>query len=355
MRHLTSQKQVPLDILGAAIAYRLGIPEKVFETRGEPLIFRFIGFASLFIGCLIILIFIVAYGQLFSWWLLWQALFIPLIGVSWFIFGGWVLLAPHVYPQPHVYMCPEGLIFISDKLEVVRWDQLERLWQESDGKAQGRRRYIVRRSDETLLSFGSELAGVEYLVKAIEQELTRRLLPRALAAYRVGANVSFDEIVVSKRGLRLSASKRMLLWENLGELVIDPQNIIVHEQHLSKPAARIKAFRVPNMHILRQLVAYARQERALSAKPYVAAYISGRPLSFGKLRISQQGIQIEQEQPVTLPWQEIGAIGIGASELMIARQREQQTYEWYVVSLWEITNLEQLRDVVAYVLQNGPR
>jgi hypothetical protein len=252
-------------------------------------------------------------------------------------------------------MCPEGLIFISDKLEVVRWDQLERLWQEDDGKAHGRRRFTVRRSDETLLSFGSELAGVEYLGKVIEQELTRRLLPRALSAYRAGANVSFDEIIVSKRGLGLSASKQMLLWENLGELVIGSQAITVLDRRLGKPAARIRAFRVPNTHILRQLVEYARQERALSGKPYVAAYISGLPLSFGKLRISQQGIQIEQAQPVTFPWQEVGAIGIGANELMIARQREQQTHEWYVISLWEITNLEQLRDVVAYVLQDGPQ
>lgn len=353
MRQLTSQRQVPLDILGAATAYRLGVPEKVFDPRQEQFAFRLIGFVSLFLGCLIILIFLVAFEQLFSWWVLWQALLIPLVGLAWLIFGGWVLLAPHLYPQPHVYVCPEGLIVSADRIEVVRWDQMERLWRESDGRANGRRRYIVRRSDEALIPFGNDLKDVERLGALIEQEITRRLLPRALAAYRAGASVSFDEIVVSKRGLELCGSKQDISWQHFGSLEIGAQFILIRLPQARGLVARIKTASVPNARILSQLVDYAYREHVLSCKPHIVAYASGVPLSFGKLRIGQQGVRIEQGEPVILAWEEIGAIGIGPREVMIARGRDRHTREWYVLPLWEIANLNQLRDVVEYVLQSA--
>lgn len=353
MRQILSQKQVPLDILGAATAYRLGTPEKVFEASQELRFFRLTGFAALFVGCLILLVFGVAYPQLFSWWPFWQALLIPLIGLIWLIFGGWVLLAPHFYTQPQVYLCPEGLIFSADTIETVRWDQLERLWKESDGRANGKRRYIIRRSDESLLTFTNELQHIDLLGALMESEITRRLLPRAMVAYRAGGSVSFDEISVSRQGLAIRPLKRLLPWTEFHALTIDEQAVLIHIHASHEPLVRLKTANLPNIDILRRLVDHAWQEHTLNHAPHVMAYKAGQPLSFGRLRIDQQGIQLELPRPICLAWEEIGAIGIGPQEMLIARYGEQHTREWYTLPLRELHNLEQLREVIRYILLNA--
>src|SRR6266487_2455636 len=189
-----------------AAQYQLGLFQTVYEPGKEVWLYRLPGFFALLVGGAILYYFFHAYDAIFSGWPGWQMIFVPLIGSGWIGVGLWVLLAPWISPEQRVFVFQEGLIYRTRKLEVIRWDQMERFWKNIhfDKKMRKISSYIIRRSDRAFFVFAHDLINIEKLGMVLEEELTRRLLPRAITAYNAGDPVLFDDFAGRGRASRCS-------------------------------------------------------------------------------------------------------------------------------------------------------
>jgi hypothetical protein len=343
-------QQEPPYVLRAAATNKLGPLQTIHEPGREAYLYRFVGLFSVIIGCLIILFFVVSYNSLFSSWFLWQAALIPLIGVIWLILAAWIFLTPYIYPRLRIFTYRDGLIYARGKAEVLRWNQMERIWKDLDVGRKGPyvRSYTVRRSDDTLFVFTAELQNVEALGRLIEIEITRRLLPRALAAYQAGGPVAFDEIVVSTRGIGVKPGRKLLFWDEFERVSIDEKKIALYKRGTVAAWAVINVANIPNVEVLNELIAHVQREMLVEQLPRIVDYNAGRVVTFGALQVSMQGISIDNGNHL-LPWNEIASIGVGESEVIL--RRKGKVSEWYALPLWKVTNIEELKELINYILR----
>ena len=131
-------QQIPLHFQRVAFVHRLGKAEVMYTSRNNPSLSRLFGFLALFIGCLVIVLFLFNYTPLFSWWPLWQASLIPLIGLAWLGVGAWITLTSARSRKLCVVVCSEGLICIRGKMHIMRWDQIMALWKDITTDSKGR-------------------------------------------------------------------------------------------------------------------------------------------------------------------------------------------------------------------------
>ncbi|GCE48217.1 hypothetical protein EI42_04214 [Thermosporothrix hazakensis] len=344
MRQVTSIRQIPLEIIGAATAYRLGMPEKIFSGKPETLRYPIIGSLCIVLGIVFIATFLLTYQLLMPSWPLWQLLLLPLIGFAWLALGGWILFAPAFYPRTYIYVCPEGLIVSTRKLDIIRWDQMERLWKQF--RPPDLYAYSIRRSDGARFEFTHELNDITSLGALIEHEITLRLLKRAISAYRAGDTISFDALLVNRKGIAIPARRLFLSWEQTWKLEITEQDVLLYQTGHKEPQARLKAARIPNLNIMCELITYAQREHALLQYPHIQAYNTGSELDFGPLAISRHGITLYQAG-ITLPWDEIKGVNLGEEDLMLGRKGTEQ--EWFAFPRWMLHHLDELSDLLRYI------
>lgn len=352
MRQASSRpQQEPPHVLRAAAAYQLGPLQHVYEPGHETYLYRVVSLFSMIVGCLIILFFFLAYDSLFSSWLLWQAALVPLIGVIWLLLAAWIFLTPYIYPRLRIFVYKNGLIYAKGKAEVLRWDQMERIWKDLEVERKGSlsvRAYTVRRSDDTLFVFTGELKDVETLGRSIEAEITRRLLPRALAAYHAGGPVVFDEIVVSGYGIGVRPGRKLLLWDEFERISVDEAKLAVYKKGMKAAWIVIKIADIPNAGVLKELIPHVQREILLKHVPSVLAYNAGRILTFGALYVSKQGITINGGRWL-LSWNEIASVGVGEHEVMIRRRSRRP--EWYTIPLRQVSDAAELRALIDYIMR----
>lgn len=342
-------QQEPPSVSRAAVAYRLGPLQSIYEPGREASLYRFVSLFSVIIGCLIILFFFVAYNSLFSSWPLWQALLVPVIGVIWLILAAWIFLTPYIQQRLRIFVHKDGLIYSRGKIEVLRWDQMERLWKDLDvgRKGPSTRAYTVRRSDDTFFVFTGELKQVEELGSLIESELTWRLLPRALAAFRAGGPVVFDEIVVSPRGIGVRPGRKLLQWDEFERLSVDEKKIALYKKGVDAAWSVINIANVPNVEVLKKLVSKIQRAMQVARLPHITAYNAGNVVQFGAVHVSKQGIAIDNGKRL-LPWNEVASVGVGEHEVIIHRKVERS--EWFAVPLWQVAYIDELKELINYII-----
>lgn len=342
------QQQIPLEIQGIAAAYQLGSPQKSYQPQKQATLYRFIGFCGLTFGCLIVIFFFMTYSALLDSLAVWQTLLIPVVGVTWLLLGFWILLSSA--SRVSIFVCPAGLIYVRRKAEIIRWDQIERLWKDIRVSKQTvvERLYTLRRSDDTLFLFTSELQDMETLGRLVEEEVTRRLLPRAIAAYRAGGPVVFDEVVVSVRGIGIKQGRRLLYWDDLAKVDIDETTCTFYKVGEREKWATVMIASIPNVRVLVGLIEHAKSERERYRSPHFVAYHAGLTVLFGQLSISMQGVDMGDGRGI-LPWSEIAGIGIGEREVMI--RKKGQNMEWYALPIWQVKDVPALKELLDYIVR----
>src|SRR5947209_10981897 len=85
-------QQIPLHYQRVAFVHRLGKVQVMYASRDRLSLSRLFGFTALFLGCLIIILFLFTSTFLLSSWPPWQILLIPLIGAVWLAVGAWITL-----------------------------------------------------------------------------------------------------------------------------------------------------------------------------------------------------------------------------------------------------------------------
>ncbi|BCL80438.1 hypothetical protein ccbrp13_29030 [Ktedonobacteria bacterium brp13] len=164
-----------------------------------------------------------------------------------------------------VYTFAEGLVRAKgSKIDVIRWDQVEAVWQ----KIIKHRRYgipiytsylyTVRRRDGTTFKFTGSLQAIKYLGETIQQEVTRRQLPLAIAAYNSGAPVSFEPFVVDKQGI--SHNRVPIPWHQIDRVGLNRGWVLVYMMGSMLGRFRTRVWRVPNLMVFMQLADYARKQ-----------------------------------------------------------------------------------------------
>ncbi|MBO2460602.1 DUF6585 family protein [Actinomadura violacea] len=170
------------------------------------------------------------------------------------LFTGGLLLSPAPAPAPNGKAAPHSQNGTEDDApgvdaEIFVWDDLvsvtvsgihpwtgasgalggdaDPLRTRASGPAGGTRwRFTVVTSDGRVLRFGEELPGVRMLGEAIAAEVTRRTVPRHLAAVKAGEAVRLGPFTVDREGLEKDGQR--LGWPVVREVAIADGLVTVH-------------------------------------------------------------------------------------------------------------------------------
>ena len=341
---------IPYRVQRIATQYQLGSPQATYKARKETRLLYLTSILALLIGSGVLIYFFHAYDNLFIFWPLWEITLVLLIAAGWIAVGLWILLSPWFSPDERIFIYTEGLVYVTRTYEVMRWSQMERLWKDIrfDRKKRKTYSYVMRRNDQAFFLFKPDMIDGEKLGMLLEEEITRRLLPRAIAAFEAGDPILFDSIAVSLRSLRVKQGSKKLLWNEFERMHIDEQTVEIYKKGQPGVWASLKVVDIPNVEILRGLVRYAQQELEYRQVPSIAAYRAGLSVAFGPLKISPRGVVINNR---TLPWNEIAGIGIGESEVMVKRKGNPPT--WDVLPLWRIAAASSLKELINYIMRNS--
>jgi hypothetical protein len=345
------QKQtIPYNVQRSAVQYQLGSPQAIYAVRKESWLHLLPGIGALLIGGAVLAYFFHAYASLFIFWPFWQMALVPTIGVGWSAVGLWIVFLPWFSSAVRIFVYTEGLVYTTRTCEVMRWSQMERLWKDIrfDRKKRKISSYVMRRNDQAFFVFKPNLLDGEKLGMLLEEEITRRLLPRAIVAFDAGDPILFDTIAISPRSIRVKPGRKKLAWSEFERMNLDEQTLEIYKKGQDVVWASLKVVDIPNVEILRGLVRYAQQELEYRQIPSIAAYRAGLSVAFGPLKISQRGVIINNG---TLPWNEIAGIGVGESEVMIKRKGNPAS--WIVFPLWRISDASSLKELINYIMRNS--
>ena len=249
-------QQIPLHFQRVAFVHRLGKAQVMYASRNNLSLSRVFGFLALLIGCLIIVVFLFTYTPFLSWWPLWQASLVPLIGVAWLGVGAWITLTSARSRKLYVVVCSEGLIYIRGKMHIIRWDQIMALWKDItiDRKGSPSHLYTLRLMDGAIWTFTDDLVNVEELGAIIEDEVTNHLLPHVLATYRIGIPIQFGDITLSVHGISVQrGGRRVLPWSHVRHLHLDDASLSIYGVGGFWDWATIPISEIPNVGVLKRL------------------------------------------------------------------------------------------------------
>jgi hypothetical protein len=158
-----------------------------------------------------------------------------------------------------VLVFPDGLTRTArGTTEVIRWDDITEVLQQvtkhyTNGVYTGTTHvYTVRRAGKPDLMFNDALKNVEQLGNTIQQEIYKRLLPRAIATYNAGGVLHFGKLSVSLQGL--SNGKETLAWSDVKGIKLDKGMIAVSKQGKWLNWSTATVAQTPNVFVFMALV-----------------------------------------------------------------------------------------------------
>jgi hypothetical protein len=151
-----------------------------------------------------------------------------------------------------------------NKTQEVRWDDITEVWEsitEHEGELINlfRKRlvyqYTLQTADQRKLIFSNEIKGIEQLGKIIQQDVTKRLLPSAIAAYNTGQRVSFGAFTISKEGIEYD--NKLLAWAEIEEAQVGSGYVGFKKQGKWLNWISAPSQLVPNLFVFLALVDHA--------------------------------------------------------------------------------------------------
>lgn len=347
---LSIDEQIPPGVRRCAAEHQLGRP-RIRYAAHKPARFLFImGPLALLIGSAILVLYVLYYERVFSWWPEWQAYIVLAIGLAWLIVGCWICLTPLISPHIQVFLCPQGLIYRNGgRLSVIPWQRLARVWKTLtiDKKNTIICSYTVQRDDGARFLLKEDLPHLDRLGVFLEREVTRRHLPRALALYKAGQAQDFLEIEVNPKGLLLKREQKLLAWPDVKRVDIDKATMTIYRLGDGWEWASLSLIGIPNVGVLKGLADCILQELRIPNSPVIQTYDAGFPVHFGGISITKAGMKVTGGE-TTLPWREIASVGLGESEILIRRRNHPD--QWFTLPIWMINDLPTLKELLDYIL-----
>jgi hypothetical protein len=157
-----------------------------------------------------------------------------------------------------VYLCAEGVMRLErSRVEAMRWDQVMALYKVFGGGTYNifyLKRYVLLRIGGAALPIDKAFHNFDELGRKVEEEVTRRLLPGALAAYEGGATLPFGLISVNAQGLSVRQGQKTLRWDELQELYPYAGTLIGRKKGSMMAWCRLPISGIPNACVLLALL-----------------------------------------------------------------------------------------------------
>ena len=107
---------------------------------------------------------------------------------------------------------------------------------------------------------------------------------------------------------------------------------------------------VANVAVLEGLLDHLVQEHVRSQLPQViATYQAGTPIVFGRVMLTQQGIEVDQGKK-RLSWDQVSTISLTDEQVNIQSRRD-TLWRWQRLARWTVPNAALLKELAAYLLQ----
>ena len=143
-------------------------------------------------------------------------------------------------------VCTEGLLrTYENTAESIRWDEIGKLWRDRRGN------YAFSQADGTRFIVNHVFHHAEELGATIEEEFTRRMLPRLLTAYQRGETLHFGPVQANRRGI--STSEKTLPWYEVRE-IREFMGMVAITQKTRCLWSYVPMKQIPNLCVLQALI-----------------------------------------------------------------------------------------------------
>jgi len=272
------QAAIRTEIDQLAAIHQLGRVQKEYKNEVSRVLAS--GLSSCIVGVLCFLPFILV---VFAHWGYFRVFL-------WTIIGGFAFLsyginrinvainnigANMLYQNPRGYLCSHGVMFIQGKqVQAIRWDQIRTVQKIFTDTSNVLQQYILSSSgDEEPLVLDRVLPGFKILGVHIEREVNRRLLPKAIAAYKAGQTFNFGAINVTPQGLSLEEVQKELPWEKLGDINEYRGDLIIKEKGTLSTWENIEVSTIFNLYVLLRLIRQIKNDsRMKESEPRSVSY-----------------------------------------------------------------------------------
>lgn len=359
----------------APLVEQLGGLQSVYDAPLPPLLLRLIGPLCILFGLLILGVFWHEYELLFSWWTLVQVNLLLGVSAVWLLVGLVLMMLLNFSARLRILVCTHGLISLKRRAMVIAWNDIRQFWKDIriTDRATVTRVYTIRAIDKHTLVLNNDIPDVARLGRLIERKVTRMRLPSLLDAYFAGQLISFEQIALQKEGVSIkreqigrarqvkqgkrSRKKQLavqgqletLPWNEIEHISVDDTALSIYRKGQYWDWYTLPVARIPNADILKSMVdtiEYEQHKGPLQRN--ISLYHANIPVTFGDIRISAQGVDIDHGK-IVLAWNELAGVGVGEQEVILKRKGRFE--EWYALPLWRVENLEHLKDLVEYILE----
>lgn len=346
--HRVPAQQLPRNIHALAETHQLGELQRIYEQGKSAWLYISLALGCVCLGMGLISIFVFFYAATFSWWPVWEAWLMPVIGVCWLLLGCWLGLTPLFAPRVRVYIYVKGIIYHRRTINVVFWRQVAHFWRAYSVRGEVRLiRYTLECDSGLRIVLNSQLVELELLGQFLDKVVTHRCLPQYIAAYHRGQPLDFALLVVDDEGIRLKQQHRLLVWSELAALELDKKNLTIYRKDMHEAWVTLPFARIPNVSALKRLASYIHQDTIRRQLSEVIAYQQGAMVHFGKLSLSKQGIELHDMQE-HVPWSSVASIGVGECEVIIRKQGSDA--QWHAIPLWAITDSAALKVLISHIV-----
>ncbi|MFN8374230.1 MAG: DUF6585 family protein [Anaerolineae bacterium] len=144
------------------------------------------------------------------------------------------------------------------KTEEFRWDDVRAVWQSvtkhyRNGIYTGTTYlYTVQTADNRMLKFSNEIKGIEQLGQLIQNESTKRLFPKMVAAYNAGQTVPFGQFTLSKEGV--GHKNKYLTWAEIEGTQVNNGYVTFKKQGKWFNWANVPVASIPNLIVFLSLI-----------------------------------------------------------------------------------------------------
>jgi hypothetical protein len=238
----------------SAGAEGLGSSRGRYGSSRENAIFLLIFVAACALGGLILL----AIGLTRNY--IREVVFLSGGGLLALLVGGVLLFVYQRERRVGVEVFDEGLVYTDrrKRRHAARWDDVTEVYEmlvyQDPGRASGvsSAKYTLHLADGRKLKLGTSLQDILSLGRTIKAEVGRRLLPRAIEAYRVRQTVSFGpKLSLSQEGVTCRGEK--LPWSQVSGIKLR-KGVQINQVGRRRPWKSVATFDLANRFVLRELL-----------------------------------------------------------------------------------------------------
>jgi len=173
--------------------------------------------------------------------------------------------------RPQLTLYEQGVVVPRGRqMHLIRYEEIEMLWEQilwyrGQSRAMLPRRthvYTLQTRDRRTLRLSDQFADIRQAGAFIQQEMLRRSLPAAVAAYQVGEALSFGPLTISRSGL--ARGKTALRWAEVARVSVAEgsyrgtaawtYNLQVTRIGQRRPWLKIDLTQIPNNRLLLALL-----------------------------------------------------------------------------------------------------